>query len=200
MFRRLRAQIIGLRPALVIIDSLTTHKPSRVDLNSHGDVAPMLVALRKLAATHGCAIVVIHHTNKMQTGDPLAKISGSIGITATARHVILVAEHPEDENSRVAAIAKTNLVRPDAPGYRFCLSPFAWQGETELRASDLLQVPLSPQLAARRLRKPRRFFGMRSKMAPGRFRRARKAGTHRLRNQNSNSPAGGFPAWHSAGL
>jgi hypothetical protein len=144
----LEARIAELHPALVIIDSLTTHKPSLVDLNSHGDVAPMLVALRKLAATYGCAVVVIHHTNKMQTGDPLAKISGSIGITATARHVIFIAQHPEDENSRVAAIAKTNLVRPDAPGYRFCLNPFEWHGETDLRASDLLQVPLSPQLAA----------------------------------------------------
>jgi hypothetical protein len=144
----LAAHIADLQPALVIIDSLTTHKPGRVDMNSHGDIAPMLVALRKLAATHGCAIVVIHHTNKMQTGDPLTKISGSIGITATARHVILIAQHPEDENSRVAAIAKTNLVRPDAPGYRFGLKPFAWHGETDLRASDLLQVPLSPQLAA----------------------------------------------------
>ena len=144
----LETHIFELRPALVIIDSLTTHKPSGTDLNSHGDVAPMLVALRKLAATYGCAIVVIHHTNKMQTGDPLAKISGSIGITATARHVILIAQHPEDENSRVAAIAKTNLVRPDAPGYRFCLNPFGWHGETDLRASDLLQVPFSPQLAA----------------------------------------------------
>jgi hypothetical protein len=144
----LEAQIIKLRPALVIIDSLTTHKPSRVDLNSHGDVAPMLVALRRLAATHNCAIVVIHHTNKMQTGDPLAKISGSIGITATARHVILIAQHPKDEDFRVAAIAKTNLVRPDAPGYQFRLNPFAWHGETNLRAADLLQVPLSPHVAA----------------------------------------------------
>jgi hypothetical protein len=78
----------------------------------------------------------------------LAKISGSIGITATARHVILIAQHPNDENSRVAAIAKTNLVKQDAPGYQFRLSPFAWHGETNLSAADLLQFPLSPPVAA----------------------------------------------------
>ena len=136
----LAAHIVELRPALVIIDSLTTHKPSKVDLNSHGDVAPMLVALRKLAAGHGTAIAVIHHTNKAQTNDPLAKISGSIGISATARHVILVAQSPEDEHMRVAAIAKTNLCKPGAQSYQFRLDPFGWHGETELRAADLLQV------------------------------------------------------------
>jgi hypothetical protein len=135
----LEAHIVKLTPALVIIDSLTTHKPSKVDLNSHGDVAPMLVALRKLAATHGCAVVVIHHTNKAQTNDPLAKISGSIGISATARHVILVAQHPEDANIRVAAIVKSNLTKPGAQSYQFKLDPFAWNGTTELRAADLLQ-------------------------------------------------------------
>lgn len=134
----LEEHIVKLRPALVVIDSLTTHKPSKVDLNSHGDVAPMLVALRKLAATHGCAVVVIHHTNKAQTNDPLAKISGSIGISATARHVILVAQHPEDANVRVAAIVKSNLTKPGAQSYQFKLDPFAWNGTTELRAADLL--------------------------------------------------------------
>ena len=136
----LEEQIVKLRPALVVIDSLTTHKPSKVDLNSHGDVAPMLVALRKLAATHGCAVVVIHHTNKAQTNDPLAKISGSIGISATARHVILEAQHPQDENVRVAAIAKSNLTKPGAQSYQFKLDPFAWNGTSELRAADLVQV------------------------------------------------------------
>ncbi len=135
----LEEHIVKLRPALVVIDSLTTHKPSKVDLNSHGDVAPMLVALRKLAATHGCAIVVIHHTNKAQTNDPVGKISGSVGISATARHVILVAQHPEDENVRVAAIAKSNLTKPGAQSYQFRLDPFAWHGASQLRAADLLR-------------------------------------------------------------
>lgn len=134
----LEAHVAQLKPSLVIIDSLTTHKPSKVDMNSHGDVAPVLVALRKLAATFRVAIVVIHHTNKAQTNDPLAKISGSIGISATARHVILIAKHPEDESVRVAAIAKTNLAKPGGPSFKFRLDPFAWEGTTELAAADLL--------------------------------------------------------------
>jgi putative DNA primase/helicase len=135
----LEVHIAGLKPALVIIDSLTTHKPSKCDLNAHGDVAPMLVALRKLAAKFDCAIICIHHTNKSQTSDPLAKIGGSIGISATARHVILVGPHSEDANARVAVIVKSNLVKQDAPGYIFRLDPFTWEGTTQLKGHDLLQ-------------------------------------------------------------
>lgn len=134
----LEKRVEELNPALVIIDSLSTHKPGKCDLNSHGDVAPVLVALRKLAAKHNCCIAVIHHTNKTQTTDPLSKISGSGGISATARHVILVAQHPEDDTARVAAIAKTNLCAMDSPAYQFRLDPFAWIGQTQLSASDLL--------------------------------------------------------------
>jgi hypothetical protein len=76
----LEAQILELKPALVVIDSLTTHKPSKCDLNSHGDVAPMLVAARKLAAKYACAIVIIHHTNKAQTSDPLKKSTGRLAL------------------------------------------------------------------------------------------------------------------------
>jgi hypothetical protein len=137
----LEAQIADLKPALVIIDSLTTHKPTKCDLNSHGDIAPLLVALRKLASKYRCAIVLIHHLNKLQTSDPLNKISGSIGISATARHVIIVAPHPEDPQSRVAAIAKTNLVKFGAPSYRFRLDPFGWEGTTQFTAPDILQIP-----------------------------------------------------------
>lgn len=137
----LEAHIVALHPVLVVIDSLTSHKPSKVDLNSHGDVAPLLVALRRLAVTHRCAFVLIHHTNKILTTDPQRKISGSIGIVATARHVLLVAPDPEKgESVSVAAIAKTNLTG-QRDSYRFQISPFKWMGTTALRASDLLVEP-----------------------------------------------------------
>ena len=134
----LEAHIGALKPALVIIDSLSTHKPRKCDLNSHGDIAPVLVALRKVATKFSCAILVIHHLNKLRTTDPLEKISGSIGITATARHVLFVATHPEDSSLRVIAVAKSNLVKPGAPSFQFRLDPFEWEGASEFIAEDLL--------------------------------------------------------------
>ncbi len=134
----LEAHIGALKPALVIIDSLSTHKPQKCDLNSHGDIAPVLVALRKVATKSSCAILVIHHLNKLRTTDPIEKISGSIGITATARHVLVVATHPEDSSLRVIAVAKTNLVKPGAPSFQFRLDPFGWEGVSEFKVEDLL--------------------------------------------------------------
>ncbi len=137
----LEARLEELKPALVIIDSLTTHVPLKTDMNSHGELAPLLVRLRKMAARCNCAICVVHHTNKLQTGDPIAKISGTVGISATARHVLLCAVHPEDAARRIVAIAKTNLVRYGAPAYKFRLDPFAWEGAVSQTATDLLLPP-----------------------------------------------------------
>lgn len=139
----LEARLEELKPVLVLIDSLTTHVPLKTDMNSHGELAPLLVRLRKMAARCNCAICVIHHTNKLQTGDPIAKISGTVGISATARHVLLCAVHPEDAARRIVAIAKTNLVRYGAPAYKFRLDPFAWEGAVCQTASDLLLPPPS---------------------------------------------------------
>jgi len=50
-----------------------------------------------------------------------------------------VAPHPENVDMRVAAIAKSNLVKPGAPAYKFRLDPFVWDGTTQLRAGDLLE-------------------------------------------------------------
>jgi hypothetical protein len=139
----LEARLEQLKPALVLIDSLTTHVPLKTDMNSHGELAPLLVQMRKMAARCNCAICVIHHTNKLQTGDPISKISGTVGISATARHVLLCAVHPEDAGRRIVAIAKTNLVRYGAPAYQFKLAPFSWEGSVSQTAADLLLPPPS---------------------------------------------------------
>lgn len=138
--RSLEAQMKCLNPGLVIIDSLTTHTPAKADMNSHGDMAGLLVALRKLAVASACTIILIHHTNKLQTGNALARISGSIGISATARHVLLVAPHPEDDTARVIAVAKSNLVLPGKISHNFSLDPFSWNGTSTLSGDDLVRV------------------------------------------------------------
>lgn len=139
----LEARIKEFKPTLVIIDSLTTHVPLKTNMDSHGDMAPLLVGLRRMATRYSCVICIIHHTNKTETGDPVTKISGTVGIPATARHVLLCARHPEDATLRIVAIAKTNLVRPGAPSYKFRLDPFAWEGTDDQTATDLLTPPPS---------------------------------------------------------
>lgn len=134
----LDAQLTEHKPALVTVDSLYSHRPNKTDMNSHAEVVPFLLRLRQLAEKHACAIILIHHTNKLSTSDPLAKISGSGGIVAIGRHVLLVGVAPDDPNVRVIACAKTNLAKPGAPGYKFTLDPFKFIGASEFRAADLL--------------------------------------------------------------
>jgi hypothetical protein len=127
-----------MRPALVIIDSFFSHVGSKVDTNLHAEVVPSLLRLRKIAEEFECAIVLVHHANKSQSGEPLLKISGSMGITAIARHVLFVGKHPDDENLRVAGIAKSNLARASAPSMAFKIDPFSWLGSSNIRASEIL--------------------------------------------------------------
>ena len=134
----LDTQLTTYKPALVIVDSLYSHRPNKTDMNSHAEVVPFLLKLRQLSEKHGCATILIHHTNKLSTTDPLAKISGSGGIVAIGRHVLLIGVAPDDPNVRVIACAKTNLARPGSPAYKFTLDPFKFIGASEFRAADLL--------------------------------------------------------------
>jgi hypothetical protein len=134
----LDTQLATHKPDAVIVDSLYSHRPNKTDMNSHAEVVPFLLKLRQLSEKHGCATILIHHTNKLSTTDPLAKISGSGGIVAIGRHVLLIGVAPDDPNVRVIACAKTNLAKPGAPGYKFTLDPFKFIGTSEFRAADLL--------------------------------------------------------------
>jgi hypothetical protein len=131
------------KPSLAIIDSFYSHAPSKTDTHKHAEIAPVLLRLRKIANAHGCAIVLIHHVNKSLSDQPLLKISGTIGITAVARHVLLVGTHPENTDLRVLAIAKTNLAKPGVPSQVFRLDPFNWMGSSTLQAAELVQPALS---------------------------------------------------------
>jgi len=136
----LERKIVQHEPELVVIDSFYSHAPTGTDTNKHTDVAPTLVKLRKLADRHECAIVLIHHTNKSQSNDPVARIAGSTGIVATARHVLMVGTHPENGDVRVIAIAKSNLTKPNTTSHQFKLDPFDWIGETTIAASELFET------------------------------------------------------------
>jgi putative DNA primase/helicase len=140
----LEAALPQFKPALVIIDSLYSHAPSRVDVHKHQEVASVLLPLRKMAEAAGCAVILIHHTNKSSSDQLLVKISGSTGISAIARHVLFVGTHPEDETRRVVGIAKSNVAKAGAPSMEFRLDPFEWIGPSTVRAADLLQSTAAP--------------------------------------------------------
>ena len=118
-------------------------------MNDHSDVAPGLVALRRIASRNmSCSINVIHHVNRSLNRDPIPKAANSLGITATGRHMLFVGVDPDaraadpDTTKRVVALSKTNLTSMKNLAYGFDLGdcenqkPFAWLGSSQFRAQD----------------------------------------------------------------
>lgn len=75
------------RIRLVVLDSLTRFRPQVADRNitqfqADYDVVAALSSIAK--AFPGLAIVVIHHTRKIRSVDPIDDISGTLGLAAAA--------------------------------------------------------------------------------------------------------------------
>jgi RecA-family ATPase len=54
-----------------------------------------LTDLHRLANELGIAIIVIHHTRKMEADDPIDTVSGSLGLTGAAHTVLVLARSPK---------------------------------------------------------------------------------------------------------
>jgi hypothetical protein len=123
----------------LVVDSLASHS-GKTDLNAHADTTRLLVPLRAVAESHCCAVAVIHHLNKLITADHIAKVAGSIGITASFRHNLHVATDPEDSSLRLLVNGKTNLAPPNISSLRFALSPCEWAGTSAASIEDVYSL------------------------------------------------------------
>ena len=137
--------------ALVILDPLVAFIGDGVNTHRDHHVRRVLAPLGEMAERTKAAVVVVIHTNKGQSSDPLMRISGSIGFTGAARSVIVAATDPEDETRRILAVAKSNLAKIPPPlayrlverdlGSEVVTSRVEWLGEApEVDVHDLLAV------------------------------------------------------------
>ena len=137
--KRLDAAIVQSGIGFVAVDSLASHS-GKTDLNAHADTTRLLVPLRALAERHNCPIAVVHHLNKLITADHIAKVAGSIGISASFRHNLHVVPDPEDVTLRLLVNGKTNLSPPNVPALRFALFPCEWRGKSTLTIEEAYSV------------------------------------------------------------
>lgn len=112
------------------------------------EVRKVLTPLRYLAEETHCAIICVRHLRKAG-GKAVHAGGGSIAFTGAARSVLLVGRNPHDEEQRILAITKSNVAKsPTSLAYRVEDDPLrhvpvlAWEGESELRAVDLLDAGL----------------------------------------------------------
>jgi hypothetical protein len=75
---------------LVAVDTLAKTRPRTRGQNVYQEDYSALEELLPLAAEHGVAVVVVHHTRKMAAADPLDEISGSTGLTGGVDGVLVL--------------------------------------------------------------------------------------------------------------
>lgn len=76
---------------LVIIDTLKKVRPAeRMNQNAYSTDYDALSPLAQIAQARGISILVVHHTNKMTSDDPVNLISGSLGLSGAADAVLVL--------------------------------------------------------------------------------------------------------------
>lgn len=79
------------KPTLIVVDVLTKVRPDANGKDSAYEADyRTLTGLQMLAGQHGLAIVVVHHTRKMEAEDPFDSVSGTRGLTGAADTVLVL--------------------------------------------------------------------------------------------------------------
>lgn len=148
---------------LVIVDPLVAFLAAKVDTHRDSSVRQALAPLAALAERTGCAVVSIVHTNKAVSDDPLFRLGGSGAFGNAARHVLLAAADPDDDEAgtrRVLAVVKSNIAVHAPPisyeivsadvlddaGNEIATSRIAWGDELpSLDPRSLLRAPTDPE-------------------------------------------------------
>ena len=76
-------------PRLVVLDTLAGVRPIRTQ-QGYSEDYESLATLHRLANERGIAIVVLHHTRKMEAEDPLDTVSGTLGLAGCADTVLVL--------------------------------------------------------------------------------------------------------------
>ena len=94
---------------ILVLDPLGAHLGERLDTHRDASVRRALAPLAsQMEALNGAAIGIMHWS-KAPTLIALDRVNGSRGFTAAARSMLAVADHPDDDNSKVLVLAKSNL-------------------------------------------------------------------------------------------
>jgi hypothetical protein len=157
---RIRGWVERFGSVMVMLDPLVAFIGDNVNTHRDHHVRRVLAPLSDIAESTGAAVVVVVHTNKGMGGDPLMRVSGSIGFTGAARSIVVAADDPQDEGRKLFAVAGTNLAEPAPPlAYRVVgveleghirTSKIEWLGEApEVDVRELLNRPDPEERSAR---------------------------------------------------
>ena len=131
--------------SLLILDPLLAFTGGqRVDANKTHEVRPVLMRVSEVAEVTGCSVVGIMHLNKdSRQAKSIYRISSSLAFAASARSILGVGKHPDDESRRVFVGLKHNL-SAEPPGLSYCFvdGVFAWDpGTVDIDSGRLFEPP-----------------------------------------------------------
>jgi RecA-family ATPase len=140
----LREEMERFRPELVVIDTLYSFLPEKVDLGKPTSIRAELHRLDRLFKEFGPAVILIRHWTKGgKGGKAIYRGVGAIDIIGVVRTGLAVAQHPENDKLRILAQVKNNI-GPKAPSMVFelvaqedGLPRVMWHGTTHYTADDL---------------------------------------------------------------
>lgn len=151
---RLEARARQLDAVLVTCDPLVAFLNGGIDSHRDASVRQALRPLATMAERMAAAVVVVVHTNKAASDDPLFRISGSGGFSAAARHVLLACPDPDDETGsrRILAVVKSNLAPfPPALSYSITTTTIPGPDAVEIITSRVVWGEEIPGLDPRSL-------------------------------------------------
>jgi hypothetical protein len=117
----LEREALDIQAAAIGLDPLLSRLDSKIDTHKDADVRRGLEPLAALADATNAAIVGLIHINKSNSQDVLSTLMASRAFAAVARAVLVVMVDPEDEQTRLLGLAKTNVGRLDVPTLRFTI-------------------------------------------------------------------------------
>src|SRR5262249_37091445 len=77
------------KPRLIVLDTLAGVRPIRAQ-NGYMEDYESVVTLHRLANKMGIAILVLHHTRKMEADDPIDTVSGTLGLPGCADTILVL--------------------------------------------------------------------------------------------------------------
>lgn len=141
---KLRRLIEESDAALVVFDALVDYLDAG-DTYKDESVRAALLPLAELAQDTGATLIGVRHLTKNAESKALYRGGGSIGFAAVARTVLQVHAHPDDLESRVLCVAKSNFARRRDTAIEFRLADsmagsarIEWLGSSELSANDFV--------------------------------------------------------------
>ena len=125
---------------LLILDPINAYLGSVLDTHRDAALRSVLAPLADLAERYSIAVAFILHLTKGQADRAIYRAQGNIAYVAAARVVHLVGVNPDDEDERIMACIKNNLVaKPPAVTFTLNEGQFRWKGLTDIAPASLLK-------------------------------------------------------------